>query len=324
MKVLVTGGAGYIGSHVVLELLDQGFDVSVLDDLSMGARENVDERAEFFLGSILNPEDNAKALEGVDAVIHMAAFKAAGESVENPEKYEKNNVGGTLTLLGSMLDHGIHRFVFSSSAAVYGDPQYLPVDEKHPVVPINPYGQTKLDIEGKLENSYSDRGIRFASLRYFNAAGYDILGRVRIPEAVPNNLLPIVMEAANGTRASLDVFGDDYETRDGTGVRDYIHVTDLAKAHILAVERLEKSSSFTINLGSEKGYSVQEVLDTARTVTGMPILANITGRRPGDPPKLVASSQKAKELLGWSTKHSDLESLISSMWEIYKPAEATF
>ncbi len=322
MKILVTGGAGYIGSHVVLELLDQGYEVVVLDDLSMGAKENVDDRAAFILGSILSRADNEIALKGVDAVIHMAAFKAAGESVENPEKYTRNNVDGTLTLLNTMVDLGIHKFVFSSSAAVYGEPQYLPIDEKHPVNPINPYGETKLKIEYQLEKEFISKGICFATLRYFNAAGYDINGRVRIPENEPNNLLPVVMEAANGSRNMIEIFGDDYETRDGTGVRDYIHVTDLAKAHILAVHYLRSHPSFTVNLGSDVGYSVTEILDTARKITEKPIPANISARRAGDPPKLVASSEKAKSLLGWKAEHSDLETLISTMWDIYRPAEA--
>lgn len=321
MKVLVTGGAGYIGSHVVLELLDQGFEVAVLDDLSMGARENVDERADFIRGSISNRKDNESALKGVDAVIHMAAFKAAGESVTNPEKYHRNNVDGTLTLLDTMVDLGLDKFVFSSTAAVYGKPKYLPIDEDHTVEPINPYGSTKLEIESFLNSVYSEKGICFASLRYFNAAGYDIQGRIRVPETGPNNLLPIVMETARGTRNSMEIFGNDYDTRDGTGVRDYIHVTDLSSAHIMALNELERGESFTVNLGSEQGFSVTEILEMSRRITGEEITAQVVSRRPGDPPKLVASSQKAKELLGWSAEHSDLNTLIATTWEIYRPME---
>ena len=277
----------------------------------------------FILGSILNREDNEKALDGVDAVIHMAAFKAAGESVENPEKYMHNNVYGTLTLLDTMVDLSIQNFVFSSSAAVYGDPKYLPIDERHPVNPINPYGESKLIIEKILKDVYESKGIRSASLRYFNAAGYDIKGRIRIPEKGPNNLLPIVMETANGTRNKMNVFGNDYKTPDGTGVRDYIHVSDLAKAHILSVNYLKNNPSITVNLGSEVGYSVQEIIDTARKITGEIIPTEIKSRRSGDPPKLVASSENAKEILKWSAEHSEIETLISTMWEIYCHAEVT-
>ncbi len=285
MKVLVTGGAGYIGSHVVLELLDQGFDVSVLDDLSMGARENVDERAEFFLGSILNPEDNAKALEGVDAVIHMAAFKAAGESVENPEKYEKNNVGGTLTLLGSMLDHGIHRFVFSSSAAVYGDPQYLPVDEKHPVVPINPYGQTKLDNEYLFEK-YSNLGVSIIGLRYFNIFGK---GQTLAYSGVITKFLDRISKSDSPV-----IFGD------GSQIRDFIFVGDVVKANLAAMEN--KSGNFLINIGSGKAISILQLANMMIDSSGLSLQVTFQEPLEGDVRKSHANIDLANKLLKWEPK----------------------
>ncbi len=320
MKVLVTGGAGYIGSHAVADLCDKGHEVTVFDDLSLGLRENVDERAAFVRGSTLNPDDLEKALgNSYDAVMHFAAWKAAGESMLKPEKYSRNNLVGTINLLNAIVRHGVKMFVFSSSAAVYGYPKYLPVDENHSLDPINYYGFTKLEIERILRWYSVLKDLRFAALRYFNAAGYDVRGRVRGKEKNPANLLPIVMEVAAGSRERLEVYGDDYETRDGTGVRDYIHVNDLASAHVLALDYLsEKNRDLTVNLATGIGFSVLEVIAKAREVTGREIPYTIVDRRPGDPAELVATSNIAQKLLGWEVKHSDLETILSSMWSVYR------
>ncbi len=319
MKVLVTGGAGYIGSHVVLDLLDAGHEVIVLDDLSLGHIDNIDKRASFIQGSTLNTTDLELAMKThPDAVIHLAAWKAAGESMTNPEKYAHNNIAGTLNLLNNMCRHNIKLFVFSSTAAVYGFPQYLPVDENHPVDPINYYGYTKLSIEENLKWYSQLKGIRFGALRYFNAAGYDIHGRITKREKNPQNLLPIVMEIAEGVREKLEIFGDDYDTPDGTGVRDYIHVNDLASAHVSVLELLKKNDNdILINLATGKGYSVLDVVKKTEEITGRSIPYDIVDRRPGDPAKLIAVSKAASSLLGWEPKYSDLATLLKSMWSLY-------
>ena len=318
MKILVTGGAGYIGCHVVLDLLEADHDVIILDDLSLGREQNIHPDAQFIFGSTLDNEALKVCFrDQVDTVIHLAAFKAAGESMTDPEKYSKNNISGTINLLNAMTDHGVDTFVFSSTAAVYGYPEYLPIDEDHPTEPINYYGFTKLVIESFLEWYGKLRGLKYASLRYFNAAGYDPKGRILGLEQNPANLLPIVMEVASGVRDKMEVFGDDYDTPDGTGVRDYIHVSDLASAHVKALDYLQSGDSIMVNLATGKGYSVMEVIENAREITGHPIPYEITARREGDPAKLIATSKSAGELLGWETKFSDLESLLKSMWRVY-------
>jgi UDP-glucose 4-epimerase len=318
MNILVTGGAGYIGSHVVLDLLEADHDVIILDDLSLGREQNIHPDAQFIFGSTLDNEALKICFrDQVDTVIHLAAFKAAGESMTDPEKYSKNNISGTINLLNAMTDHGVDTFVFSSTAAVYGYPEYLPIDEDHPTEPINYYGFTKLVIESFLEWYGKLRGLKYASLRYFNAAGYDPKGRILGLEQNPANLLPIVMEVASGVRDKMEVFGDDYDTPDGTGVRDYIHVSDLASAHVKALDYLQSGDSIMVNLATGKGYSVMEVIENAREITGHPIPYEITARRDGDPAKLIATSKSAGELLGWETKFSDLESLLKSMWRVY-------
>ena len=320
MRILVTGGAGYIGSHVVLALLDAGYKVTVFDDLSLGFKSNVDKRADFIQGSTLSESDLNQALsQGIDGVIHLAAFKAAGESMTNPEKYSTNNMTGTLNLLNAMTKANVKRIIFSSTAAVYGYPEYLPVDENHPLQPINYYGYTKLMVEETL-NWYSElKGISFAALRYFNAAGYDADGRVPNKENNPANLLPIVMEVASGMRESMLVFGNDYKTNDGTGVRDYIHVTDLADAHVKALEYIdEKEENLTVNLATGVGYSVLDVIKSAEKVTGKKVPYHIVDRRPGDPDELIAISTKAGDLLGWDAKHSHIDTLLKTMWTLYK------
>ncbi len=320
MKVFVTGGAGYIGSHITLELLEAGHTVTVYDDLSLGFKENVDKRAQFIEGSTLDKNYLKKSLVNkFDAVVHMAAFKAAGESMTDPAKYSQNNLNGTINLLNIMTELGIKELIFSSTAAVYGYPNYLPVDEDHDLKPINFYGYTKLVIE-QIMQWYADlMGLRYVALRYFNAAGYDIDGRIRCMEQNPANLLPIVMELASGRKESMEVFGDDYDTVDGTGVRDYIHVSDLAAAHIKALDYLSRNKkSVTLNLANGEGYSVLEVIKKAEEISGQNITFDIVERRPGDPAELVATSKLAFDLLGWEPKYSSLETLLSSMWNIYK------
>ncbi len=322
MQVLVIGGAGYIGSHVVRTFVDAGHKVHVLDNLYSGGEENLFAEAGFTRGDILDYGPLATLMQqGWDAVVDLAAFKSVGESMAKPEKYSVNNICGTINILNAMCEAGVGRFIFSSSAAVYGEPEYLPVDEKHPTRPENYYGFTKLEIERILDWYDRLKGIRFAALRYFNAAGYDPDGRVRGLERNPANLLPVIMEVAVGARDRLDIFGDDYDTPDGTGVRDYVHVSDLADAHLRAMDYVaEKDKSLVVNLGSEAGISVKEILETTRRVTGEKIPAHVAPRRPGDPAKLVASSQLAHDLLGWTARRSDVESLVRTSWEIYRTA----
>ncbi len=319
MNILIIGGAGYIGSHVVREFLDAGHQISVFDNLSTGLEENLFAQATFIKGDILNPSDLAAAMKNnFDAIVHLAAFKAAGESMLKPEKYSINNIVGTINILNAAVAAEIKYLVFSSSAAVYGEPAYLPIDEEHPTNPENYYGFTKLEIERLLHWYDKLKGLRFAALRYFNAAGYDSAGRISGLEKNPANLLPVVMEVASGMRERMQIFGDDYDSPDGTGVRDYVHVSDLARGHLMALNWLAKNNaSLTVNLGSEKGISVLELIESARAITGKPIPADIVARRPGDPAKLYASSAKARELLGWQAQVSDVDSLVGSSWQAY-------
>jgi UDP-glucose 4-epimerase len=322
MKILVIGGAGYIGSHVTRALLDAKHEVTVFDNLSSGRLDNLFEDASFVKGDIRNYKTLSGSMKsGFDALIHLAAFKAAGESMIKPEKYSINNIGGTINIINAATKNEIKHIVFSSSAAVYGEPQKLPIDEEHPTNPENYYGFTKLEIERILGWYEKLKGIRFAALRYFNAAGYDISGRISGLEKNPANLLPVVMEVAAGFRPNLQVFGNDYPTPDGTCIRDYVHVNDLADAHLKALEYISAhNESLIVNLGSDNGVSVKEMLDTARKITGKPIPADIVGRRPGDPAKLVASSKKAHKLLDWRARFSDADTLIESTWKVYQKA----
>ncbi|MFP4165048.1 MAG: UDP-glucose 4-epimerase GalE [Chitinispirillaceae bacterium] len=323
MKVLVVGGAGYIGSHVTRTLLDRGCQVTVYDNLSSGCRENLFSDARFVKGDILDYDTLVGTMsEGYDAFIHLAAFKAAGESMIVPEKYSINNITGTLNLLNAAGEAGVGNVVFSSSAAVYGEPRYLPMDEKHPQNPENYYGFTKLEIERFLEWYSRLKKINFAALRYFNAAGYDVQGRISGLERNPSNLLPVIMEVAVGKRKRLDIFGNDWDTPDGTCIRDYVHVCDLAEAHALALEHVSsQNENVTLNLGSESGISVKAMLEKAREVTGRPVPARMVERRAGDPARVVASSALAGEVLGWKSRFSDVETLVSSTWNVY---EGTF
>jgi UDP-glucose 4-epimerase len=319
MKILVVGGAGYIGSHVTRALLDSKYRVTVYDNLSSGCRENLFSDAEFIEGDILDSTNLVKvAKRGFDGLVHLAAFKAAGESMTKPEKYSVNNLTGTINLINACCEAGIKRIVFSSSAAVYGEPVYVPIDEKHPVNPENYYGYTKLEIERMLGWYDRLKGIRFAALRYFNAAGYDVAGRISGLERNPANLLPIIMEVAVGTRKTLDIYGDDYPTEDGTCIRDYVHVSDLADAHVKAFDYINAyDESLTVNLGSETGISVKVMVDAARSITGKPIPATVVSRRPGDAAKLVASSSEAHKILHWKAQFSDVKTLIESTWKAY-------
>ncbi|MBQ3671374.1 MAG: UDP-glucose 4-epimerase GalE [Treponema sp.] len=319
MNVLVIGGAGYIGSHVVKELMKNGHTVTVFDNLSSGLRQNLFPKNTFIYGNILIPEDlDAAFSRGFDAFIHLAAFKAAGESMVVPEKYSVNNLTGTINIMNAAMKHCCKRMVFSSSAAVYGEVQYLPIDEKHPQDPENYYGFTKLNIEKIMAWYDKIKGLKFAALRYFNAAGYDVDGFPCGLEQNPANLLPVIMETACGMREKMSVFGTDYDTRDGTCIRDYVHVSDLASAHVKALEHITRTNtSLTVNLGSEVGVSVKEMLETARKITGKPIPADFVGRREGDPANLVATSAFAKKTLGWEARFSDIETLISSTWNAY-------
>jgi UDP-glucose 4-epimerase len=321
MRILVIGGAGYIGSHVSLELQNGGHEVEIFDNLSSGVRDNLLPGFGFTHGDILQKEQLLDCIASrgpFDGVIHLAAFKAAGESMIKPEKYSVNNITGTINILNAMTETGIKNLVFSSSAAVYGEPQYLPIDEDHPCEPENYYGFTKLEIERFLSWYSKLRDIRFAALRYFNAAGYDTKGRLYGLEQNPANLLPVLMEVAVKKRPQLSIFGNDFDTDDGYGVRDYVHVSDLADAHVKALGYIsEKNQDIIVNLGSESGISVKEMLDTAREITGQAIPSEVAGRRPGDPAKLVASSKKAAELLGWNATRSDAATLIESTWKVY-------
>jgi len=320
MRVLVIGGAGYIGSHVSRAFLDRGYDVTVFDNLQSGLRENLFDDAIFVHGDIMRPEQlRAVMAEEYDGCVHLAALKAAGQSMLKPEVYSEANIAGTINILSQASAAGIARIIFSSSAAVYGNPQYLPLNEDHPKEPENFYGFTKLEIERLLDWYDRLKGMRYAAIRYFNAAGYDVRGRIKGLELNPENLLPIVMETAAGIRPKLSIYGDDYPTRDGSCIRDYVHVSDLADAHVSAFEYLlHHDKSITVNLGSQTGVSVLEMVERARAITGREIVSEITGRRAGDPSELVASSAKARELLGWVPEYSDVDTLVSSTWKMYQ------
>ena len=320
MKILVTGGAGYIGSHVVYELIDQGHNVTILDDMSLGLEKNIDPRSIFIQGSTHSNSDLDSVLSvEFDGIIHLAAWKAAGESMTDPAKYAHNNLIGTINLLNACDRHGIKRFVFSSTSSVYGNPEYIPIDENHPTDPISYYGETKLQVEKNLKWFSELKGIRFGVLRYFNAAGYDIKGRIKGRERNALNLIPIAMEVAAGIREKMQVFGDNYDTHDGTGVRDYIHVSDLAIAHRKALNYIsENDKDLLVNLATGDGHSVLDVINKAKEVSRKDIPFDIVGRRAGDPATVVAVSNRANKVLDWSTKYSDLDTLIRTSWDVYK------
>jgi UDP-glucose 4-epimerase len=314
MKLCVTGGAGYIGSIVVERLLTRGDEVTIVDNLSTGHRDAVPEGCRFVEGDIRSETVLEEAFSaGTDAVVHFAASSIVSDSVKKPLDYFDNNVYGAITLLKAIKKHGVGGIIFSSSAAVYGSPAALPIEETAPLMPDSPYGTTKMVIERILESCGVAWGLNHFSLRYFNAGGGTASrGEDHRPES---HLIPIVLEVALGKRDRLQVFGDDYDTPDGTCVRDYIHVVDLAEAHILALDALGKDVSGALNLGSEKPHSVLEVIRTAEKITGSSIPFNVTIRRPGDPPALLASSKRAESLLGWKKTHSTLEEIISTAYQ---------
>ena len=318
-KILVTGGAGYVGSHVVKALRDAGKTPVVFDNLSTGLRENLLPGIPFILGDTLSTEHLKQTMSGVDSIIHMAAHKAAGESMTDPGKYAIKNLTGTINLLNAAAEAKIKYFVFSSSAAVYGEPKYLPLDEAHPTEPLNFYGYTKLEIENLLGWYSKLKDIRFASLRYFNAAGYDIDGEINGLEKEPNNLIPIVLETIMGKREEVVVFGSDYDTNDGSCIRDYIHVNDLAEAHLSALDYLDsQNQDLVVNLGTSKGLSVLEILRIAREVSGTEFKYTLGPRRAGDPAVLLAEASLAEKLLDWVPKHSDAATLLETSLRAYR------
>ena len=319
MKILVIGGAGYIGSHVVKSLMKRGHQVTVFDNLSTGLRQNLFKQNEFIHGDTLVKEDVEFAFSGgFDACVHLASLKSVNESMKNPEKYLENNILGTLNILNLASEYNCKNIIFSSSASIFGNHYYLPIDENHPKNPKNFYGFTKLTIETCLEWYSKTKGINYSALRYFNAAGYDVDGEIYGLEQNPANLIPIVMETACGMRKEMSVFGDDYDTPDGTCIRDYVHVSDLADAHVKALEYIaNNNTNIKLNLGSEVGTSVKEVIDVARKVTGKEIKAKIVERRLGDPSELYATSKLANDVLGWKAQYSDIETIIKTTWDAY-------
>ncbi|MGH7832720.1 MAG: UDP-glucose 4-epimerase GalE [Candidatus Binatia bacterium] len=320
MSILVTGGAGYVGSHTVKELQRQGYRVLVYDNLERGHRWAV-KNAELIEGDLSDETRLGEVFSRhqVQAVLHFAALAYVGESVEDPGKYYENNVGNSLKLLRVMLAHGVKCFILSSTCAVYGNPNQVPIPEEHPLAPVNPYGHSKLMVERILKDYDGAYGLRHVSLRYFNAAGADpegTIGEDHTPEA---HLIPRLLQAALDKIERIEIFGADYPTQDGTCVRDYIHVSDLADAHVRALRwLLDGGQSETFNLGTGRGYSVREVLAAAEKITQKPIPTVIAQRRPGDPPALVASADKARRSLGWMPKYSDLDEIISTAWSWHR------
>jgi UDP-glucose 4-epimerase len=313
MKILVTGGAGYIGSVVSEHLIDAGHEVVVVDNLSTGHRDALDERAVFHRGDLLDESFLASVMdEEIEAVCHFAAFSQVGESVENPIKYYRNNVGGAVSLVAAMRQRKIRYFLFSSTAAVYGEPDDIPIRENAPLRPVNPYGNTKLAVERLLEDCAAAWGLQAMSLRYFNAAGAsERCGEDHRPET---HLIPLVLDAAMGRRDELIVFGNDYPTPDGTCVRDYIHVNDLARAHLLGLDALVAGNTGALNLGNGTGFSVLEVIDAVRRITGLEVPYRIGERRHGDPAVLVASSERAEKELGWKREHAGIDRIIADAY----------
>ena len=324
-KILVVGGAGYIGSHMVKDLLDTGYDVVTLDDLSTGHRELV-VGGEFIKGGLGDAVllDKLFSTHKISAVMHFAAFSLVGESMEQPLKYYRNNMAATAELLDSMIRHNVKRFIFSSTAAVYGEPVDLPITENHPCNPTNPYGESKIAVERMLKDCDVAYGLKYISLRYFNAAGADKSGKIGERHRNETHLIPLILEVATGRRENIKIFGADYPTPDGTCIRDYIHVNDLTGAHLLALNSLlSGEDSAVYNLGNNRGYSVREVIEMARKVTGKPIPAIEADKRPGDPAVLIASSDKIKNKLGWKPDVEDLETIIQTAWRWHQKEAAS-
>jgi len=322
--ILIVGGAGYIGSHINKALNKQGYKTVVFDNLSSGKKELV-KWGEFFEGDLGDIEKIREVFKKyqIEAVMHFAAFKAVGESVTDPQKYYKNNVANSLNLFQVMMENNVKKFIFSSSAAVFGSPQYIPIDEKHPQSPINPYGETKLIIEHILRDYSAAYEMKYVALRYFNACGADLETEIGEWPGSSANLIPLTLDAAIGRREDIKVFGTDYPTSDGTGIRDYVHVTDLAEAHVLALKYLiDGGQSDVFNLGNGKGFSVKEVISAAKKITGIDFKVTDVERRAGDPPELVADSTKAKSILNWQPKYADLETIVDSAWKWHQKAVA--
>lgn len=313
-KILIVGGAGYIGSHTLKHFIQKGYDCVVLDNLVCGHTEAV-------AGAPLEKADLMDRVSlkyvfdkyDIGAVIHFAAYSLVGESVENPQKYYQNNVTGTLNLLDVMLEHGVKKIVFSSTCATYGNPQYMPIDEKHPQAPINPYGQTKLTIENIFRDYAKAYGLKYIALRYFNAAGAAPDGCIGESHSPESHLIPLVLKAIKGERENIRVFGNDYDTPDGTCLRDYIHVDDLAAAHRLALEKIDDFCG-ALNLGTGIPTSVTDIIKAAEKVTGKPCPVVFDGRRAGDPARLYADNKKSKEILGWIPQYTDIEDIIRTAW----------
>lgn len=322
MKILVAGGAGYIGSHTVYELIDNGADVVIIDSLETGHIEAVHPKARFYQGDIRDRaflDDVLTKEKNIDGVIHFAANSLVGESMTNPLKYYDNNVYGTKVLLEKLIEYGINHVVFSSTAATYGEPKSIPIVETDPTQPTNAYGETKLAMEKMFKWCDVAHGLKYVALRYFNACGAHISGKIGEAHNPESHLIPLILQVPNGKRESIKVFGTDYPTKDGTCVRDYIHVTDLAAAHILAVKYLiDGNESNTFNLGNGVGFTVNEVIEKAKQVTKLPIKVEQDARRAGDPAVLIASSEKAKEVLGWKPKYDSLETIIETAWKWHK------
>lgn len=320
MKILVAGGAGYIGSHTVKELIKEGFEVVVFDNFSTGKKELL-VGGELFEGDLMHKESIKKALgsKNIEAVLHFASLIQVGESYADPRKYYTHNLITSLNLLDVMLEAGVKYFVFSSSAAVYGEPLQNPIPESHPLNPFNPYGQTKFFVERVIQDYERAYGLKFISLRYFNAAGADPeghLGELHDPET---HLIPNILLFLLGKKKKFEIFGKDFPTKDGTAVRDYIHVTDLAKAHVLSLRKLLKSpQSEFINLGTNKGYSVLEIINKTEEITGEKVLYTESPRREGDVPVLLASREKAEKILGWKLYHSNIETIIETAWNWHR------
>ena len=313
MKLLVTGGAGYIGSIVAARLIADGHEVTVLDNLERGHRSAIPGGAAFVDADLRDPEATTRALApGFDAVLHFAALALVAESVAHPELYERTNVDGTRNLLDAMRDGGVERLVFSSTCATYGEPDVLPIEEGTPERPVNPYGSTKLEVDRMIGAECAENGLGGISLRYFNVAGsHGPYGEDHVPET---HLIPNVLAVALGRRPHVEVFGTDYPTRDGTAVRDYVHIEDLATAHVLALDAIEPGRHEVLNVGSGTGFSVREVVEAARRVTGHPIPVEEAPRRGGDPPQLVAASTRIRERLGWEPVKPGLDEIVADAW----------
>ena len=322
MKVLVTGGAGYIGSHTVRRLLEEGHEVVVIDNLEKGHRTSLDQGVNFYKGDIRDSAFLNTVLDkesGIEGCIHFAAYSQVGESMEKPIKYYDNNVSGSVNLIKFLLLHGIKKIVFSSTAAVYGEPEEIPIKENSAVCPVNTYGETKLSVESLIRRSGSAYGFKYVILRYFNACGAHPNGDIGEDHDPETHLIPLVLKAAGSRKKDVTIFGTDYDTEDGTCIRDYIHVMDLADAHIKALLYLAKGSkSQTINLGLGRGFSEREIIDSAKRVTGRDIKVIEGKRRKGDPAVLVASNEKAREILSWEPYYTEIDSIMETAWKWHK------